>query len=170
VKPAQTQQAAPEAPVRVEFRVQFSGGPKGRRQAAVTQPPASPEQDSSASSTSSPAPEPVKKASLNRVPKIIKLLVLGHHFENLIREGVVKHYAEIARLTGLSRARVTQVANLTLLAPSIQEDLLIMLSEYAAGKTPTDHRIRLLVASLDWKDQQRVWTLIRRPDRAFALP
>jgi len=58
------------------------------------------------------------------VPRIVHLLVLGHHFERLVRDGVVKDYAEIARLTGLGRARVTQVVNLMLLAPEIQENLL----------------------------------------------
>ena len=44
---------------------------------------------------------------------------------NPVRDGVVKDYAEIARLTGLSRARVTQIVNLTLLAPAIQEEILV---------------------------------------------
>jgi hypothetical protein len=49
------------------------------------------------------------------------MLMLDHHFELLARDGRVKDYAAIAGLTGLSRARVTQIVNLTLLGPSIQE-------------------------------------------------
>src|SRR5713226_6060409 len=106
MKTAQTPQAAPEAPARVEFQVHFSGGPKGKVRGT---------------SNSTVEPEPVEEASLNRLPKITRLLVLAHHFEALVREGVVKDYAEIASLTGLTRARVAQITNLTLLAPGIQE-------------------------------------------------
>jgi len=39
-------------------------------------------------------------------------------------EGKVKDYAEIARLGGVTRARVTQVMNFLSLAPGLQERLL----------------------------------------------
>ena len=52
------------------------------------------------------------------------MLVLGHYFERLVQEGKVKNYAEIARMTGLSRARVTQLTDLTLLPPRLQDHLL----------------------------------------------
>ncbi|MBZ5638297.1 MAG: hypothetical protein LAO51_06005 [Acidobacteriia bacterium] len=48
------------------------------------------------------------------VPKATQRLVVGYFFERLVREGKVRDYAEIARLTGLTRARVTQLADLTL--------------------------------------------------------
>ncbi len=157
MKPAQTTRATPEAPVRVEFQVQFAGGPKGRHQARLTQPTASPDLGSPVTSSASRAPEPVKRVSPGQVPKITRLLVLGHNFENLVREGVVKDYAEIARLTGLSRARVVQITNLTLLAPSIQEDLLAFLPGREARKILTEHEMRFLTAPGDWEEQQRIW-------------
>ena len=154
MKPAQTPQEKPETPVRVEFRVQFSGGPKGRRQAQVTQPTASHDQDSPGTSSTSPAPGAVKGVSSSQAPKITRLLVLGHHFENLVRDGVVKDYAEIARLTGLSRARVTQIANLTLLAPEIQQAILGMPSTRNGQALPTERALRCLAAQPDWKLQR----------------
>ncbi len=57
----------------------------------------------------------------------------GITFERLVRDGVVKDYAEIARLTGLTRARVTQIVNLTLLAPDIQEKILLAQGERVSG-------------------------------------
>ena len=50
--------------------------------------------------------------------------MLGHYFEGLVRSGAVKDYAEIARRTGLTRARVTQIVDMTLLSPYEQEQLL----------------------------------------------
>src|SRR2546425_11215479 len=112
-------QGIPESPARVEYSVQFSRGPKGRRLARQ----ASGQPDPTHATGSVPAPS--KTASASSVPKITRLLVLGHHFERLVRDGVVKDYAEIARLTGLTRARVTQIVNLTLLAPDLQEAILL---------------------------------------------
>ena len=84
-------QGTPESPARVEFTVQFSRGPKGRRRA----------HEASGQRDPTHAPEsvtaPTKVASASSVPKITRLLVLGHHFERLVRDGVVKDYAEIAR-------------------------------------------------------------------------
>jgi hypothetical protein len=95
-------------------------------------------------------PEPVNGFSLDRIPKITRLLVLGHHFENLVRKGAVKDYAEIARLTGLSRARVTQITNLTLLPPNFQERILFP----TAGFLFVERDARTVAAPIDWHSQQ----------------
>jgi hypothetical protein len=67
------------------------------------------------------------------------MLVLGYHFERLVRERKVKNYAEIARLAGLTRARVTQALNLTLLNPRLQEQILL---GSAALTSRTEHSLR----------------------------
>ncbi len=46
--------------------------------------------------------------------------------ERLVREGVVKNYAELSRLAHEIRARVTQIMNLNLLVPDIQEEILFL--------------------------------------------
>ena len=60
----------------------------------------------------------------DKVPRIARLMALAIHFDRLIREGKVKDYAEIARLGGVTRARVTQVMNLLNLSPRLQEQLM----------------------------------------------
>jgi len=52
-----------------------------------------------------------------RVPRVARLMALALRFEGLLRDGVVKDYAELARLGHVTRARVTQVMNLLHLAP-----------------------------------------------------
>jgi len=153
VKLSQVPQPAAENPVRVEFKVQFSEGPKGRRQDPASAP------ESSVSPDSYPIPEPTKVAGLGDLAKITRLLVLGHHFENLVRQGVVKDYAEIARLTGLSRARVTQIANLTLLSPEIQEAAL-QSRLVDAKRLSTERRARCLTTYIDWHSQKQSWLLL----------
>jgi hypothetical protein len=44
-------------------------------------------------------------------------MALALRFEDLLRRGEVKDYADLARLGHVTRARVTQVMNLLMLAP-----------------------------------------------------
>lgn len=71
--------------------------------------------DFSASSNS--APPPASRAA--------RVLALAHRIEELVETGVVEDYASVARTLGLMRARLTQIMSLTLIAPRIQERLLI---------------------------------------------
>ena len=52
-------------------------------------------------------------------------------FERLIQAGAVADYAELARLGHVTRARITQIMNLRLLSPDIQERLLFLLPHAA---------------------------------------
>src|SRR5436309_11345080 len=67
--------------------------------------------------------EPVS-IPVGRVPRVTRLLALAHRIDGMIRSGEIKHWAEAARLIGVTRARMTQIANLMLLAPEIQEAVL----------------------------------------------
>jgi hypothetical protein len=69
-----------------------------------------------------------------RVPRIARLMALALRFEHLVQSGTVRHYAELARLGQVSRARVTQIMNLLHLAPDIQEAILF-LPRYAGVET-----------------------------------
>ncbi len=55
-----------------------------------------------------------------RVPRVARLLALAIRCEQLLKAGVIANYAELATLGHLSRARITQILNLLLLAPTIQ--------------------------------------------------
>ena len=67
-------------------------------------------------------------------------------------QGQVKDYAELARLGGVSRARVTQVFNLRNLAPAIQERLLFLEGEAGAIH---ERALRGVAQSVNWEEQQR---------------
>jgi hypothetical protein len=82
------------------------------------------------------------------VPRIAKLMALAIRFDQLIRDGVVKDQADLARLGHVSRARVTQIMNLLNLAPEIQEDLI-----NAVGPGPSDRQLRPIVAIHCWRMQ-----------------
>ena len=87
-----------------------------------------------------------------RPTKAALLLALAHHWEQLVREGAVRDYADIARLTGLTRARVTQIMNLTLLGPNLQEELLL---NGRPTERLSERRLRTAASIPDWKAQDR---------------
>jgi hypothetical protein len=73
-----------------------------------------------------PEQRPVRAArAAERLPRITRLLALAVRFEGLLREGTIGGGAELARLGGVSRARITQILNLRHLAPAIQEEILL---------------------------------------------
>src|ERR1022692_4699299 len=58
------------------------------------------------------APEESAATTVARLPRITRLLALAVRFEGLLQEGTVRDYADLARLGGVSRARITQIMSL----------------------------------------------------------
>jgi hypothetical protein len=56
------------------------------------------------------------------------MLALAHKIQHAIDRGVVSDRAEVARRLGLTRARITQLLDLTLLPPQAQERILFIQS------------------------------------------
>jgi hypothetical protein len=80
------------------------------------------------------------------------MLALAHHWRGLIRAGVARDQAALARLVGVSRARVTQVMDLLYLAPDIQEEILHANDDDVGG---VRHRDLLPLASEPaWQEQR----------------
>ena len=92
-------------------------------------------------------PEPVPKAV--GTATIARRIALAHHIEDLIECGELRDYAEAAERLGLTRARVTQVCDLTLLAPDIQAAVLLGHVE------PRDRHLREVGRHPLWTDQRR---------------
>ena len=53
-------------------------------------------------------PSPQGTISAGRVPRIARLMALALRFEHLVQSGTIRHYAELAQLGQVSRARLTQ--------------------------------------------------------------
>ena len=70
-----------------------------------------------------------------RVPRLARLLALAIKLEGLVRNGTIRDYATLARLGQVSRARISQVMSLLLLAPDIQEEILFLPST-PSGRDP----------------------------------
>ncbi|MFO0798558.1 MAG: hypothetical protein U0804_13870 [Gemmataceae bacterium] len=86
-----------------------------------------------------------------------RLMALAIKLDGLVRTGVVKDYAALARLGRVTPARITQVMNLTLLAPDIQEALLF-LPPVTAGREPLSLAdLQRVAAVRNWRGQKRAW-------------
>ena len=101
------------------------------------------------------------QADTGRVPRVTRLLALAHRIDTKIRAGELRGLADAARATGVTRARMTQIANLLLLAPEIQEAILD-LSPVTNGRDPVSERaLRRIVAEPNWDRQLELWNEVR---------
>lgn len=104
-----------------------------------------------------PAPRPTE-ATTGRVPRVVRLLALAHKVDDMIRAGKLKDLADAARACGVTRARMTQIMNLLLLAPEIQEQLLRW-PPVTEGRDPvTERALRPVAAESAWERQRQVLT------------
>ena len=83
------------------------------------------------------------------IPRTARLMALAIKFEDMIQHGEVRDFAELARLGYVTRARLTQIMNMLLLAPDIQEHLLM-----AASWIPRERELRRVAAQILWQDQR----------------
>ena len=104
---------------------------------------------------------PDTDAPVGRLPRITRLMALAIRFDWLIQNGEVTDYAELARLGHVSRARVTQIMNLLMLAPDIQEEIL-HLPRVVGGRDMIHLRQLQPIALVpDWRKQRRLWTALK---------
>jgi len=100
--------------------------------------------------------------SAGRLPPITRVVALAIHFDEMIRRGDAKDYADIARLSCLCRERVSQIARLNYLVPEIQLELLY-LPPTPTGRYPiSETAMRKIANLLSWIDQRREWTALKQ--------
>jgi hypothetical protein len=102
------------------------------------------------------AGRPKKEAEpeLSRIPRITRLMALAIKFQDMVDRGEVRDYADLAQLGYVTRARVTQIMNMLLLAPEIQEKLL---NPEFVGPQLHERHLRKIAALVAWHDQRRSW-------------
>ena len=110
----------------------------------------------------SPTAENSVRPSGGRLPRVTQVLALAIHFENMIRQGEAKDYADLARLCCLCRERVSQIMRLNYLAPDIQIELLY-LPALPGGRYPiSESGARRIASLLSWVDQRREWARLKQ--------
>lgn len=128
--------------IKLDFKVHFTTGQCGSRVMHTGEratPPAAP---------------------AGHVPRISRLMALAIRFEDLVRSGEMADFAEIAELGQVTRARVSQIANLLNLAPDIQEAILLLGRTNGVREAPTERQIRSIASEPDWNQQRSRWAEI----------
>lgn len=105
-----------------------------------------------------PEPEPqTVPQEVGRIPRITRLMALAIKFEGYVRDGVVKDYAELARLGHVTRARLTQIMDLNLLAPDIQEAIMDLPRTVEGRDGVTLREMMGVVRKNSWDKQRFEW-------------
>jgi hypothetical protein len=95
-----------------------------------------------------------------RLPRVTRLLALAIKLDEQVRCHSIKDYAQLARVGGVSRARITQMMNLLNLAPDLQEQILFFPRVYSGPDPITERDLRGLCTLRQWSDQHLLWNRI----------
>jgi len=105
-----------------------------------------------------------------RIQRITRLMALAIKFQEMVERGEVRDYADLARLGYVTRARLTQIMNLQLLAPDIQEMLLFLPPAEDRRDKISETVLRPLCAEIAWDLQRRAWSQVTRARRDGKKP
>ena len=111
-----------------------------------------------------PTPPPDKPEPVRRPAKVARQLALAHHLQRAIDRGVFLDQAALARKLGLTRARVSQLFDLLMLAADLQEQVLAL--EAVDGAEPMAERtLRAVAHAGTWAAQRAAWARIVGSER-----
>lgn len=105
-----------------------------------------------------PVPAPVEPG---RLPRVTRLLALAHRFDALVRDGTVADQTDLARFTGVTRQRISQIVSLLRLAPDIQEEIIDLPRTLSGGDRVTERHLRAIVVEPLWSNQRALWRAVR---------
>ncbi|MDP8258924.1 MAG: hypothetical protein P9L90_05840 [Candidatus Aadella gelida] len=92
---------------------------------------------------------------IKREPPLRQYLVLAYQIKQYLEENHNKTASAIASWLGYSPSRVSQLLNLLLLSPAIQEEILLS-DNNKIFQTP-EHKIRGITKENDWERQWELW-------------
>ena len=102
------------------------------------------------------------KRKIYRTQRISKLMALAIHFEQMLKDGHVQDMATLARYGQVTRARMTQIMNLLLLAPDIQEAILNLPQTTSGRESTTIRKLNAIALEPDWTVQRAIWANLNR--------
>ena len=89
-------------------------------------------------------------------------MALAIKLENLIKNGLVRDYADLARLGAVDPSLVSRVMNLRLLAPSIQMHLLELDTQENGSESLFQKDLMPIARILDWSLQEAKYSQLCR--------
>ena len=102
--------------------------------------------------------ENVSKARLHR---ITRLMALAIKLQDDLENKRIKDQAELARLGRVTRARISQIMDLTLLSPRIIEEILFFPRVIRGREILTETAIRKIAKAKLWTEQENLWAELK---------
>ncbi len=110
-----------------------------------------------------------KKADVKNEPKLRQNLALAHQIEELLDSGKTSSSKQLSAHLNMSHVRINQIMGMTLLAPRIQEE--ILLSDQEEIFLIPEYKINELLREADWQKQTEQWQALRSDySRKAAIP
>ena len=103
----------------------------------------------------------VRTGSPQRPLRITRLMALAIHLNDLVATGEVGTFRELAAAGRVSRARLSQVLQLTHLAPDIQEELLFLPPTLRGPDSLLERHVRAVARLVDWEQQKQRFHALR---------
>ena len=102
---------------------------------------------------------PAPREPVRRPARVARMLALAHRLQAAIDCGEYRDRADLARQLGFTRARISQLLALLMLAPDLQECVIHLVA--VDGLQPlTERALRDVVRLECWTEQRQAWAAI----------
>ena len=98
---------------------------------------------------------------LARLHRVTRLMALAIKFKDDLEKRSIRDQAELARLGRVTRARISQIMDLTLLSPLIIEEILYFPRIKRGHEILTETAVRKIVRAKLWSEQERMWSRLK---------
>lgn len=95
-----------------------------------------------------------QQAEISKEPLVRQNLILAHQINQVASERSCT-LKEIASWIGITHARICHIANMLLISPRIQEEILLS-NDKTLSNIP-EYKLRDITKELDWNKQQEIW-------------
>lgn len=95
-----------------------------------------------------------RQAEINKEPLVRQNLILAYQIRQVAAEKNCS-LREIANWIGITHSRICHIANMLLISPQIQEE--ILLSDNKALFNVPEYKLRDVTSELNWNQQQEIW-------------
>jgi hypothetical protein len=98
----------------------------------------------------------------DKLPRITHTMAQALLFEDSLARGEATDHADLARLSALSRERVSQVMKMLWLAPDIQEEILRLQPVRRGEFSIMVPEVAAIADEILWEDQRTLWSNLKQ--------
>jgi len=100
---------------------------------------------------------PRKPKLSGKTPTVSRMMALAIFYENLIKNEKIQSISDIARLEKVSQQRASQMMNLLLLSPTLQEKILTLPRQHPYSKHISTEKCIRIAKEIDFEKQQTLF-------------